>query len=114
VRYPDPVVIVREPARDPFGDLAPGASPERIPAMGAYADGSASGRGGSAEDTLTRGATVTTQAQLYLPFGTDVLRTDQVEVRGRTWVVDGDPQHWESPLTGWRAGTVVSLRSVRG
>lgn len=108
MRFPEPVVIVRDPPRNAFGDFPAGSVPTRIETSGAYADS------GTSEDTTGRGATVSTGAQLFLPYGTDVRRTDRVEVRGQTWEVDGDPQHWRSPLTGREAGTVINLRSVRG
>jgi hypothetical protein len=108
VRFPEPVVIVRGPARDQHGDPLPGIEPDRIEVRGAYADA------GTSEDTTSRGATVASTALLYLPYGTDLQRTDRVEVRGRTWEVDGDPQPWQSPLTGTRGVTQANLRSVRG
>jgi hypothetical protein len=108
MRLPDPVVIVRGPVKDAFGDLPADGVAERFCTRGAYADA------GTSEDVTSRGATVSTTSTLYLPFGTDVVRTDRIEVRGRVWEIDGDPQHWRSPLTGTPATTVVNLRSVRG
>lgn len=108
IRYSEDAEIVRYPLADAMGDPPPGAQAQRIPVRAAYADA------GTSEDTLGRGATVYSTAQLYLPFDTDIRRTDRVAVRGREWLVDGDPQRWRSPGTGRRAGCVVNLRSVRG
>jgi head-tail adaptor len=108
VRFPEPVVIVRGPTRDAHGDPVAGSETRRTQVWGAFEFS------GTSEDTTSRGATVSTPARLYLPYGTEVTRTDRVEVRGRTWEVDGDPEPWQSPLTSTRGVTQVNLRSVRG
>lgn len=108
IRYSEAAEIIRYPLADAMGDVPPGAEAVRIPVRVAYADA------GTSEDTLGRGATVYTTAQLFLPHGTDIRRTDRVQVRGREWLVDGDPQQWSSPGTGRRAGCLANLRSVRG
>lgn len=51
---------------------------------------------------------------LYLPAGVDVLHTDQFEVRGALYDVDGEPAVWRSPFTGWRPGVEVALRRAEG
>lgn len=58
--------------------------------------------------------TVITSPSVYLPAGTVVAAVDQVTVRGLTFDVDGDPQDWRNPFTGWQAGIVVRLKSVTG
>lgn len=108
MRFPESVTILRWTVPFVMGDPPPGAEPDRIDVKGMYADA------GTSEDTVSRGATVSSTATLYLPFGTNIVRTDRVEVRGRTWMVDGDPADWRSPGTNRRAGTVANLRSVRG
>jgi hypothetical protein len=107
VRFPDPVTLVRPAGSDPFGDPLPGEA-GRTSVAGVFAPGSTS------EDLLGRGATAYTTATLYLPVGTDVRRTDRVEVRGTVWEVDGEPVEWRSPGTGRRAGLQVNLRAVKG
>lgn len=68
---------------------------------------------GSAE--LTQGQDlVTTTPSVYLPAGTNVAAVDQVTVRGVTYDVDGSPQDWRHPFTGWQAGIVVRLQGVTG
>jgi hypothetical protein len=52
---------------------------------------------------------------LYFPYGSDVRASDVFEIRGVPgWHVQGDAStvDWRSPLTGWEAGTVVSVRRV--
>ena len=34
--------------------------------------------------------------QIIAPFGSDILATDQVEVDGETWSVDGEPGEYEN------------------
>lgn len=50
---------------------------------------------------------------LYMPFGSDLRPADSVEVRGeRGFQVWGDASkvQWESPFTGWHAGSVAVVR----
>lgn len=64
---------------------------------------------------LTQGQDlITTQPTVYLPAGTAITATDQVTVRGVTYDVDGIPEDWRHPLTGWQAGIVVRLQVVTG
>ncbi|GJF06598.1 hypothetical protein [Pseudonocardia sp. D17] len=105
MRYPDTVVRCRPGGVDRFGD--PGTE-TRTEMTGAFAPVS------SSEDHVTRGDTTTSTATLYLPYGSDVVATDVIEIGGRRWHVDGDPAQWSSPLTGRRAVCSVSLRAVSG
>lgn len=43
-----------------------------------------------------------------------ITSTSEITVRGKTYQVDGDPEDWRSPFTGWHAGLVVPLRRVTG
>lgn len=50
---------------------------------------------------------------LYLPYGTELLATDRVTVRGVAgWQVVGDARtvDWRSPFSGWTPGTVAIVR----
>lgn len=58
--------------------------------------------------------TVITQPSVYLPAGTDVTALDRVTIRGVTYDVDGTPQDWRHPVTGWQPGIVVRLQNVTG
>jgi hypothetical protein len=51
---------------------------------------------------------------LYAPYGTDLLHTDQVEVDGVLYEADGEPGQWKSPLSSWEAGMEIALRRVQG
>jgi hypothetical protein len=53
--------------------------------------------------TITQGLT------LYLPSGTPIQDGDRFEVRGKTYVIDGEPFDWRDGLGYWNPGTVVNL-----
>lgn len=69
--------------------------------------------GGSTE--LVQGQdTVISQDTVYLPAGTTVAATDQIQIGSRRWLVDGSPNDWANPFTGWTAGVEVKLQQVNG
>lgn len=71
--------------------------------------------GGSSEPLDVGRASVVTQPTLYHPStDLDVTAQDRIEVRGRTWQVDGDPAVYRNPYTGWEAGTAIRLKAVEG
>lgn len=51
---------------------------------------------------------------LYLPFGSDVVYSDRVEVDGVVYEVEGEPGSWRQPWTRWEAGMVVALKRGEG
>lgn len=51
---------------------------------------------------------------LYLPYGTDLVYTDQVEVDGVVYEIKGEPGSWSHPRTGWEAGMEVALERGEG
>lgn len=51
---------------------------------------------------------------VWCPYGTTVLPTDRMRVRGLLYDVTGVPSSWGSPFTGTRAGVEVRLERVRG
>lgn len=53
-----------------------------------------------------------TQPTVYLPAGTDVAWLDAVQVGATTYEVDGSPNEWIHPLTGWHAGIAVQLKTA--
>ncbi|AYF29307.1 hypothetical protein CSH63_17915 [Micromonospora tulbaghiae] len=106
------VTVVRAPlVDDGYGNQArdwPAAA--RTPHDGcAVAQGS---RGGEAF-TGDRNA-VLSDLQVFMRPGADVVATDRLEVRGRTYEVVGEPFDWSSPFTGVRFGTVVYCNRVEG
>lgn len=79
------------------------------PAQGdeVHFSGSSSTDGGTARDA------VITRFKLFGPPGMDVSALDRVTFRGRTFEVEGPPQHWPSP-TGLLVHTELYLRVVEG
>lgn len=57
---------------------------------------------------------VLTRPEVYAPPGADILAGDRLAVRGLTYEVQGRPQDWVSPFTGWNPGLVVPLELVEG
>lgn len=57
---------------------------------------------------------VTTTPTVYGPFGADITAGDRLVVRGRVWLVDGDPALWRNPFTGTEFGLAVTLKAVSG
>lgn len=65
---------------------------------------------GSTEQTEARD-TASDQITVSFPYGTDATHVSRMRVRGLLYDVDGTPNVWSSPFTGWRAG--VEVRGVR-
>lgn len=53
-------------------------------------------------------------ATVYFPAGTDVRATDQLEVRGETHAIVGDPGRWVNPFTASERGVEVATKRVEG
>lgn len=81
----------------------------------AFAPRPVAGRGGGAE-LVDRAATVTADAELYVPYSADITPFDVVELDdGTRWEVAGPVERWRSPFAGsWTPGTVVPLRRMTG
>lgn len=69
--------------------------------------------GGGSEQTQGRDSLID-QPAVYLPAGTDVRHIDAVVIGSDRFEVDGEPQIWTSPLTGWAPGVEVRLRRATG
>lgn len=54
------------------------------------------------------------QPTVYLSAGTDVSYLDAVIVAGERYDVDGSPNAYVHPLTGWTPGIEVRLRRATG
>ena len=97
-------VQVLSTVRDRHGDS--------VEAVAGTIDGCGFAPESSIEDTDQRAQTVNT-ASLYVPptavavTGQSVLRID-----GKRWRVDGDPEWWRHPWTGWTPGGVLRIRRV--
>jgi hypothetical protein len=66
------------------------------------------------EDT-DRAQAVTSDAELYVPTGSDIAPTDTVILAdGTTWEVTGRPERWTDPFSGQPVGVVVALNRMTG
>lgn len=88
-------------ARNSYGDAT--YTDATTATWGVFNPGASSGPDNTAVDL---------QPVVYLPAGTDVSYLDAVTVNGTTYEVDGNPNDWQHPLTGWHAGIEVHLRTV--
>lgn len=60
------------------------------------------------QDTVVFGLTC------LMPVDTDVQASDQVEIRGVLYDVNGLPSKWQSPSTGHRSCVEVQLKGAKG
>lgn len=51
---------------------------------------------------------------VYPPADAGILFTDQLEVGGVLYEVEGEPAEWANPFTGWNPGGEVALRRAVG
>jgi len=97
-----------EAGTDRRGNAEPG-EPTRLDI-----DGCAVAPRGQGENRTEGRQAVTSGWTVYAPTGADVLATDQVEVRGVVYEVDGEPADWRSPFSGRRPGLVFDVVRVEG
>lgn len=96
---------------DQYGDPVPGTT-VRTPIEGAVvAPLLTSGEGET--HTIGRNGVVVGYT-LYTPEGVDIRRTDQVEINGDLYDVEGQPGQWVSPYTTWAPGHQVALHRAEG
>lgn len=69
--------------------------------------------GGSSESVQGQDV-LTVQPAVYLPAGTPLASIDGVQIRGLSYEVDGAPNTWVNPFTGWQPGIEVRLKRVTG
>ena len=71
---------------------------------------------GTSTETLADGSTrVETKATIYDPQGRVPDVRDRIVARGTTYGVDGDASGmWHHPMSGWDAGSVITLKAVTG
>lgn len=93
--------------RDPYGNDVPGPDVEK------NYEGCAVWPRLSSEDVQARDLVIEGLYVIF-PTGADVLSTDRVRVRDETYVVDGDPGVYRSPLTGTTLGPQVALTKITG
>lgn len=71
--------------------------------------------GGTSSNELVQGQDmVVIGLTIYVPDRVVVDAQDRFMVRGEEFEVQGDPQFYQSPFTGWRPGSPVALQRVTG
>lgn len=114
VPYPETVTVVR---------MVVGKHGARTPGDSHDVDGCAVyPRATKASTNVTRGGNESLVAEdlvefglaVLMPAGSDVLATDQVIARGKTYEVDGQPADWWSPLSNFAPGREVLLKQETG
>lgn len=85
-------------------------SPARVPVTGVGVEPRPSSElATEARNAVTSGFTLYLAGQTFTP---DPL--NRVEVRGRTYEVDGEVAKWVNPFSGWAPGCVVQTKVVEG
>lgn len=102
------IVRVRSNGFDSHGDPITG-EPERLTLLDAFTAPTTSN---DVDDRGRQG--VIERRTLYGKYGADVLSTDEVEVDGVLFRVDGAPGHWKHPWTGWEPGFEVPIVRAAG
>ena len=51
---------------------------------------------------------------LFAPHGTDLVRTDLIEVNARRWRIEGEIAEWVHPWTEWAPGVTAALVAAEG
>jgi len=93
---------------DPYGDSIPSTTTRTDVPNTAVAPRS------STEPTERGQAGVTVGLTIAPPPGSDIRFTDQVEVRGVVYDVEGDSIEIFSPFTGWAPGAEIALKRAVG
>ena len=103
--------VKRPSTTDRFGVTIPGTEHDIADCAGAPA--------GSTE-TMNGQITVLTQHTVYGPYDADVHSQDVAvipagqPIPAGEYRVDGQPQRWKHPRTGWEAGCVIRLENLEG
>jgi hypothetical protein len=51
---------------------------------------------------------------LFAPYDADIAKTDDIEVDGERFTIDGEVGRWRNPFTAWEAGLTAALKRVEG
>lgn len=110
---PGRIVTVERYETDRYGDRVK-VSEHRVAGCAFAPRTTAGGRAGA--EFTDRANTVTSEAELYVPYGADIVPEDVIRLHDNTqWEVVGLPERWESPFPGhWRSGSVVPIRRRTG
>lgn len=101
------IVRVRTADRDAKGN--PVGTANRLTLVGAFT----APRTSTAVDSRGRNGTVV-GLDLFAPYGSDLLRTDSVEIDGEPYRIVSDVTDWTNQLTTWQPGIVASLERAEG
>lgn len=102
------ILRVRGAGTDQYGDPEDG-TPDEETIDGAFtAPRTSVDTDGRARDGAVVGLT------LFAPHGSDLERTDLVEVDGIKYRIDGEIADWTSGLTGWQPGITAALVRAEG
>lgn len=100
--------VLSPPQRDPFGDPIDGPTTSvEIPGC-LFAPGDGSENGSRFGQGRVGDNQVEVNAVLFAPVGTQVMPSDRIEVRGKTYEVIGWPLDWGA------IGVEISLHRVTG
>jgi hypothetical protein len=107
-----PVTVLRY-ITDRYGDRV--LQSQHTVSRCAFAPRAANAVAGGAE-LADRASTVTADAELYVPYGADIVPTDVIKLHdGTAWEVVGPIERWQSPFAGaWSPGAVVPLQRMTG
>lgn len=100
-------VIIRHPG-EPTGAVDDLGEPIPVEPVEEYVSGVAVAPRFSEENNRGQ-ATVAVGLSLFMPEGTVVHPSAEIEVRGEVFQVVGEPFDWLNPFTGWRPGVQVDL-----
>ena len=64
------------------------------------------------QESTEADAAVTDNRVLLVPHASDIVATDRVRMNGLLYQVQGLPQDWADPFTGWTPGMRVFLERV--
>lgn len=111
MRFGDTVTVLRRGGRDRHGDHAGFTESHTITGVGV--DWTGTGSAASLEPAGELRETVVIDAVLFLPYGADLLATDQVELPdGLVYRVVGKPMPARNPLTGRAFGIEARVQRV--
>lgn len=105
MRGQEVLTVVRGGGTDRHGDEQPGAEHEL---RGCVVYPRSSTEAADYANTVRTGWTV------LADYGSDVVALDRIRWRGRVFEVDGEPEHWQHPVTRWKAGTQFFIVGTEG
>lgn len=105
------VTTVTQTGTDEYGD--PVTSRTSIVRKGAFAPAIGFEKTGGQDQVVSQPQVLFT-GQDADDVAAVITSTSEITVRGKTYQVDGEPEDWRSPFTGWHAGLVIPLKRTVG